>query len=65
MPKTYSCRQKAQFVEKLRNFSELNLIIIIAVIFIIMSFASPHFLTWPNIEAVLLSFTTNGIVVSA
>jgi len=55
--------QKSQIMEKLRNFRELNLIIIIAVIFVIMSFASPYFLTWENIEAILLSFTTNGIVV--
>ncbi len=55
--------QKSQFIEKLKNFRELNIIIIIAVIFVIMSFASPYFLTWGNIEAVLLSFTTNGIVV--
>jgi len=51
------------FAGKLKNFKELNLIIIILVICVIMSFASPYFLTWDNIEAVLLSFTTNGIVV--
>ncbi len=55
--------QNATFIEKLRNFKELNLIIIIFAICVIMSFASPYFLTWDNIEAVLLSFTTNGIVV--
>ena len=49
--------------EKIKNFKELNLIIIIFVICVIMTFASPYFLTWDNIEAVLLSFTTNGIVV--
>ncbi len=53
----------AVLIKKLRNFRELNLILIILVICIIMSFASPYFLTWDNIEAVLLSFTTNGIVV--
>ena len=54
---------KVSFMEKLKNFRELNLIIIIFVICVIMTFASPYFLTWANIEAVLLSFTTNGIVV--
>lgn len=52
-----------KLIDKLRNFKELNLIIIILAICIIMTFASPYFLTWDNIEAVLLSFTTNGIVV--
>ena len=55
--------QNATFIEKLKNFKELNLIIIIFAMCVIMSFASPYFLTWDNIEAVLLSFTTNGIVV--
>lgn len=54
---------KETLAEKLKNFKELNLIIIIIAICVIMSFASPYFLTWDNIEAVLLSFTTNGIVV--
>ena len=45
------------------NIRELNLLLINLIIFIIMSFASPYFLTWPNIETVLLSFSTEGIVV--
>ena len=28
-----------------------------------MSFASPHFLTWDNVRAMLLSFSIEGIVV--
>ncbi len=55
--------QKNTFLGMLKNFKELNLIIIIFAICVVMSFASPYFLTWGNIEAVLLSFTTNGIVV--
>jgi len=39
------------------------LLLIIVIIFIIMSFASPYFLTWANIETILLSFSTEGIVV--
>jgi ribose transport system permease protein len=50
-------------IQKLKNFRELNLLLIIAVVSIVMSFASPYFLTWGNIEAMLLSFSTEGIVV--
>ncbi len=49
--------------QKLKDFRELNLLLIIAVVSIVMSFASPYFLTWGNIEAMLLSFSTEGIVV--
>jgi ribose transport system permease protein len=55
--------QRVSIFDKIKNFKEINLIVIITVICIIMSFASPYFLTWSNIEAILLSFTTNGIVV--
>lgn len=54
---------KIGFVQKLKNFRELNLLLIITAVCIIMSFASPYFLTWGNIEAMLLSFSTEGIVV--
>src|SRR5690554_4901928 len=49
--------------EVIKSVRELNLILIILVISIIMSFASPYFLKWSNIEAILLSFSTEGIVV--
>ena len=55
--------QRVSTFDKIKNFKEINLLVIITVICIIMSFASPYFLTWSNIEAILLSFTTNGIVV--
>jgi ribose transport system permease protein len=51
------------FIQILKNFRELNLILIIGLICVIMYFASPYFATWGNIEAVLLSFSTDGIVV--
>jgi ribose transport system permease protein len=47
---------------KLQNFREGTLILVILVICGVMSFASPYFLTWPNIRAILLSFSTEGIV---
>ena len=45
------------------DIRELNLLIMNLIIFIIMSFASPYFLTKENLEAILLSFSTEGIVV--
>lgn len=51
------------FADRIKNFKELNLIIIILVIGVIMSFASPYFLAWDNFETVLLSFTTTGLLV--
>ncbi|PTY38739.1 ABC transporter permease [Saccharospirillum sp. MSK14-1] len=47
----------------IRKMRELTLILIIVGLFIVMSFASPYFLTWANMKAMLLSFSTEGIVV--
>lgn len=47
----------------IRKMRELTLIVIIISLFIVMSFASPYFLTWANMKAMLLSFSTEGIVV--
>lgn len=48
---------------KLASMREAGLLLIIALLAIGMSFASPHFLTWENIRAMLLSFSIEGIVV--
>jgi ribose transport system permease protein len=48
---------------RLGNLREAGLLLIIAVLCIAMSFASPHFLTWDNVRAMLLSFAIEGIVV--
>nr|MDA3809037.1 ABC transporter permease [Spirochaetaceae bacterium] len=50
-------------MKKITNMREFNLFLMIVIIFTIMSFASPYFLTWSNIEDTLLSFSTDGIVV--
>ncbi len=42
---------------------EAGLLIIIALLCVVMSFASPYFLTWDNVRAMLLSFSIEGIVV--
>lgn len=48
---------------RLTNMREAGLLLIIAVLCTVMSFASPHFLTWDNVRAMLLSFSIEGIVV--
>src|ERR1043165_5649680 len=48
---------------KLVRMREAGLLLIIALLCVGMSFASPHFLTWDNIRAMLLSFSIEGIVV--
>jgi ribose transport system permease protein len=42
---------------------EAGLIVIIAALCAAMSFASPHFATWGNLRAMLMSFSIEGIVV--
>ncbi|AEV34957.1 Ribose transport system permease protein RbsC [Pseudovibrio sp. FO-BEG1] len=46
-----------------KNMREAGLLAIIITLCIVMSFASPYFLTWANIKAMLLSFSVEGIVV--
>jgi len=53
------------FGSALNNFPEINLIFIIAVIWIILSFASKNWNTWGNIRAIMMSFSIEGIVVIA
>ena len=50
-------------LKKIKNMREFNLFLMIVIIFVIMIFASPYFLTRANLEAILLSFSTEGIVV--
>ena len=42
---------------------ETGLIAIILLLVLVMSFASPYFLTWVNIRAVVMAFAVEGIVV--
>jgi len=51
------------FLKRLIQMREGMLLLILIVLFVIMSFASEYFLTWGNMRAVLLSFSTEGIVV--
>ncbi len=42
---------------------ETGLILIILALFVVMSFASPYFLTWDNMRAMAMAFAVEGIVV--
>lgn len=53
----------SEMLGKIGNFREGTLILITLFVCVVMSFASPYFLTWANIRAILLSFSTEGIVV--
>ncbi|HEV2897975.1 MAG TPA: ABC transporter permease [Pseudaminobacter sp.] len=48
---------------RLASMREAGLIVIILALCIAMTFASPHFLTWGNFRAMLMSFSIEGIVV--
>jgi ribose transport system permease protein len=48
---------------RLASMRETGLVIIIALLCLVMSFASPYFATWDNVRAMLLSFSIEGIVV--
>ncbi|MDX8450083.1 ABC transporter permease [Mesorhizobium captivum] len=48
---------------RLASLREAGLIVIILALCIAMSCASPHFLTWGNFRAMLMSFSIEGIVV--
>ncbi|MEC9405538.1 MAG: ABC transporter permease, partial [Pseudomonadota bacterium] len=50
-------------IRKLLRMRETGLIAIILVLFIVMSFASPYFLTWVNMRAMVMAFAVEGIVV--
>ena len=48
---------------RLLRMRETGLIAIILVLIVAMSFASPYFLTWVNIRAMVMAFAVEGIVV--
>ncbi|MCY0146572.1 ABC transporter permease [Hoeflea sp. G2-23] len=50
-------------LQRLIRVREFGLLAIIILISVGMSFASPYFLTWSNMRAIMLSFSIEGIVV--
>ncbi|MAM10401.1 MAG: ABC transporter permease [Rhizobiaceae bacterium] len=55
--------QMPRIVKQVLGMRETGLIAIILVLFVVMSFASPYFLTWVNIRAMTMAFAVEGIVV--
>lgn len=51
------------FFRKIASAREVGLIAIILLLFVVMSFASPYFLTWVNMRAMSMAFAVEGIVV--
>lgn len=50
-------------LKRLLRMRETGLILIIFALFVVMSFASPYFLTWVNMRAMAMAFSVEGIVV--
>ncbi len=54
---------RGSFFGRAVRMRETGLIIVIALLFLVMSFASPYFLTWENMRAMTMAFAVEGIVV--
>ena len=50
-------------LRRLLRMRETGLVLIILALFVVMSFASPYFLTWNNMRAMAMAFAVEGIVV--
>lgn len=55
--------QHQSLLSRLFGARETGLVLIIMVLFLAMTFASPHFLTWTNMRAMAMSFSVEAIVV--
>ncbi len=51
------------FLKRLLRMRETGLIVIILMLFLIMSVASPYFLTWANMRAMSMAFAVDGLLV--
>jgi ribose transport system permease protein len=58
-----STTQDRSLLSRLFGARETGLVLIILTLFVIMSFASPHFLTWTNMRAMTMAFSVESIVV--
>jgi ribose transport system permease protein len=54
---------RGSFIGRAIRMRETGLILVIALLFLIMSFSSPYFLTWENMRAMTMAFAVEGIVV--
>ncbi len=50
-------------LKRMLRMRETGLVLIIIALFVVMSFASPYFLTWTNMRAMAMAFAVEGIVV--
>lgn len=50
-------------IGSLFRMRETGLVLIILLLFVLMSFASPYFLTWANMRAMSVAFAVDGIIV--
>jgi ribose transport system permease protein len=55
--------QRSGFASRIIGARETGLVLIILTLVIVMSFASPHFLTWTNMRAMAMAFSVEAIVV--
>ncbi len=55
--------QERSLIARLSGARETGLVLIILALFLIMSVASEHFLTWPNMRAMAMAFSVEAIVV--
>ncbi len=55
--------QNRSLLSRLFGARETGLVLIILVMFLLMSLASPHFLTWTNMRAMTMAFSVEAIVV--
>jgi ribose transport system permease protein len=51
------------YAERVFRMRETGLVLILLVLMTVMTFASPHFLTWTNMRAMAMAFAVEGIVV--
>jgi ribose transport system permease protein len=55
--------EERSFLARLVREREAGLVLVILALFLVMSFASPYFLTWENMRAMTMAFAVEGIVV--
>lgn len=61
--KNESADTRISLFKRVKQFRESNIILIIILVSLAMSFLSDSFMTWSNIKAIMMSFATDGIVV--
>jgi len=55
--------QRRSVLGRAVRMRETGLILVILLLFVVMTFASPYFLTWENMRAMTMAFAVEGIVV--